>query len=203
MRFIPVFASLGVLLPMGLAAQTTVTYLVDDFESEDLTAWQTSMSPAYYKGGTDRQGLEIVRDPERGHVLRCDLRFVDAKGSEPAFITRRLDPRPRVDVIGVRFFAKLTDAAIAPDGGFRLRLRTSDRAFNDFDVQDALGRDFPVGTWVHVQLDTAIGPNVRNVWNTVFSGVRQMTFRLDDIDRRNAQFALFLDDIELVLRQPV
>ncbi|NSW55069.1 MAG: hypothetical protein HPY44_03570 [Armatimonadetes bacterium] len=193
----------GVLLMTPTFAQGNFVWTVDDFSSVDLSAWQSSMSPEYYRGGEGQKGLEIIDDPERGQVLRCDVRYVDDKASEPCFITRKLTPQPgKLDVVGVRFYAKFTEAAIAPEGGFRVRLRTSDTAFTDYDVQEQLGRPFPVGEWVAVNLETGIGPNVRNIWNDVFGTIREITFRLDDIDDRNAQFALLLDDVQLVMRQP-
>ncbi|NOY81715.1 MAG: hypothetical protein GXP31_12030, partial [Kiritimatiellaeota bacterium] len=187
----------------AMAAAAPVVQRVDDFGTDDLSRWQTSMSPQYYKGGTGRKGLEVVDDPVQGRVLRCNVRFSDPRKSEPVFITRRLDPSPRkMDVVGIRFRAFLTAPAIDPNGGFKVRLRTSPRAFSDYDVQAQLGRPFPVGKWVSVSLDASIGPNVRNVWGKMFGKIGQMTFRLDDIDGRNAEFALLLDEIELVLRQP-
>ena len=184
MRRLP-FATVG-LLCLATAAQTTSRRVVDDFGSDDLANWQTSMSPEYYRGGTGRKGLRVVEDPERGKVLRCDLAFLDPHGSEPIFITRRLDPRPmKPDVVSVSFWAKLTESAIAPEGGFKVRLRTGDTSFTDYDVQAQLGRPFPVGEWVQVSLETGIGPNVRNIWGKLFGTIRQMTFRLDDIDTKN------------------
>ena len=189
-------------LCLGGTAQTTVRRVVDDFGADDLSAWQTSMSPEYYRGGTGRKGLQVVQDPERGNVLRCDLAFLDAHGSEPVFITRKLDPQPmKPDVVSVSFWAKITEEAIAPKGGFKVRLRTGDASFTDYDVQEQLGRPFPVGEWVHVSLETGIGPTARNIWGKMFGTVRQMTFRLDDIDTKNTQFSLLLDDIELELRK--
>jgi len=195
-----VTAVAGVLLR---ASAGPVVVKIDDFESGDLSHWQSSMSPEYYKGGAGRKGLAIVADPERGQVLRCDIRFTDPQKSEPAFITRVLErPVRRLNVLGVRFKAKLTGAGIAPSGGFKVRLRTSPRAFTDYDVQEQLGGPFPVGRWVAVHLNTAVGPSVRNVWGTVLDKVRQITFRLDDVDAQNAHFALLLDDIELIVRGP-
>ena len=188
----------------ALRAQTPVVTPLDNFQSDDLAQWQSSMSPEYYKGGTGRARLQIVDDPERGRVLSCGVLFRDPRSSEPAFITRQLEPKPgKLNVTGVRFWAKLTEPAIAPKGGFKVRLRTGDAAFTDYDVQEQLGHPFPAGEWVHVELDTAISPKVRNIWGTLFGTVRQMTFRLDDIDAQNAEFALLLDDIELLLKQPV
>ncbi len=186
------------------AGGVPIVQRIDDFETGDLSAWQSSMSPEYYKGGAGRKGLEVVDDPVQGRVLRCNVRFTDTHKSEPVFITRRLDPSPRrMDVVGVRFKAFLTASAIDANGGFKVRLRTSPRTFVDYDVQAQLGRPFPVGEWVSVSLDASIGSNVRNVWGQILGNVGQMTFRLDDVDDRNADFALLLDDIELVLRQPV
>ncbi len=174
---------------------------VDDFNGGDLSAWQSSLSPDYYKGGMGRKGLETVADPERGQVLRCDIRFTNPRASEPAFITRQVARPPRrLDVLGIRFWAKLSGPGIDPNGGFKVRLRTSPRAFTDLDVQRQMGAPFPIGRWVPVHLDARFGPNSRNVWNQALDRVRQLTFRLDDVDSRNAHFALFLDDIAWILR---
>jgi len=184
-------------------AQRTFVRAVDDFESGEIVGWQSSMSGEYYKGGTGQKGLSVVDDPDRGKVLQCRIRYVDARASEPSFITRALDPRPgKLDVVGVRFWAKLSEAAIDPAMGFKVRLRTGDASFTDYDVQGQLGRPFPVGEWVRVELDTKLGPSVRNIWNDVFGTVRQMTFRLDDIDNKNTEFDLLIDDIELIVKQP-
>ncbi|MEW6359865.1 MAG: hypothetical protein AB1696_26245 [Planctomycetota bacterium] len=191
------------MLSTQATAEPSFTRLVDNFEGKDLSGWQSSMSPEYYKEAADRQALAIVNDPERGNVLCCKIRFADEKRSEPVFITRKLEPNPRkTDIVSVRFWAKLTAPAIAAEGGFIVRLRTGDRSFTDYDVQKQLGTPFPVGKWVRVELDTAIGPNVRNVWSDIFDSIREMTFRLDDIDDRNVASALLLDDIELVTLQP-
>lgn len=193
----------GVILLPAAFAQSDFLWTVDDFSSGDLSPWGSSMSPDYYRGDDGPKGLEIVDDPERGKVLRCDVRFVDDKASEPCFITRKLTPQPgKLDVVGVRFRAKLTEAALAPEGGFRVRLRTSDTSFTDYDVQEQLGRPFPVGEWVEVSLNTGLGSNVRNVWNEVFGTIREITFRLDDIDERNTRFALLLDDLQFVMNRP-
>ncbi len=196
---------LALLLPTmvlctGALGQQSVVRRVDDFSGGDLAAWQSSMSPEYYKGGTGQRGLQIVEDQERGRVLSCDVRFVNETASEPAFITRRLEPQPnQLDVVAVRFWARLSAAGIDPSGGLRVRLRTSDTAFVDYDVQQALGGPFPVGKWVRVELDTRVGPGVVNVWNSVFGTIRELTFRLDDVDNHNSHFALLIDDLELVL----
>lgn len=186
------------------SAQEPVLRLVDDFETDDIASWESSMSPEYYRGGEGRRGLEIVADPERGQVLRCNIRYSGLRPSEVAFITRRIDPRPaKLDVIGVRFWAKLTHDAVDPAGGFRVRLRTSDTEFTDYDVQEQIGEPFPADRWVRVELDTSIGPNVRNIWGQVFGSIREITFRMQERPQaQDTEFALLLDDIELVLRQP-
>jgi hypothetical protein len=171
------------------SAQQSTTWRFDDFATGDLSAWQ--------------KGVRLVDDADRGRVLRFDARFVDPKASEPAFLTRTLTPQPkRLDVLGVRFWARMTAPGLDPAGGFKVRLRTSDTAFTDFDVQEQLGRPFPVNEWVHVELDTLIGSQVRNIWGTVLSTVREITFRLDDIDSQNAELSLLLSDVELVLANP-
>jgi hypothetical protein len=168
-----------------------------------LAAWSCSASPEYYRGEGEQGGVAFVEDPERGQVLRCQFGFGDPKKSEPVFLTRKLDPQPaRLDVVAVRFWAKLTAPVLSPENGVILRLRTSDTAHDNWNVQQILGKPFPVGKWTHVEVPTRPGDNVRNIWGKVFGNIRQMTFRLDDIDDQNGSAELLLDDIELVLCRP-
>ncbi len=188
-------------LLLGIAAMAEDSY-TRALEA-DLPAWSVSMSPEYYRGEGRQGGVDIVDDAERGAVLRCRFGFADAKKSEPVFLTRKLDPQPpRLDVLAVRFWAKLSAPLIDPQGGFILRLRTSDTAHDNWNVQELLGKPFPVGQWVHVEVDTRPGPNARNIWGKVFGNIREMTFRLDDIDDQNGTAELCIDDIELVLSRP-
>ncbi len=183
-------------------AQKPVRMMVDDFEGADLGKWQSSMSPEYYKGQEGKQGLQIVDDAERGgKVLRANVKWVDPKASEPCWITRFLDPPPKkTSVIAVSFWYKVTKAALNPQGGFKVRLRTGPRSFTDYDV--LRGEPPPVNQWRHVTLDTSIGPNVRNIYGSLWGHIIQLTFRLDDIDDRNADFDLYLDDVEFTLSEP-
>lgn len=187
------------LLGVATMAEDTYTRALE----ADLPAWSVSMSPEYYRGEGQRGGVEIVDDAERDEVIRCRFGFADAKKSEPVFLTRKLDPQPpRLDVLAVRFWAKLSAPLIDPKGGLILRLRTSDTAHDNWNVQELLGKPFPVGQWVHVEVDTRPGPNTRNIWGKVFGNIREMTFRLDDIDDQNGTAELCIDDIELVLSRP-
>lgn len=188
-------------LLLGVAAMGQDTY-TRTLEA-DLPAWSVSMSPEYYRGEGQQGGVDLVEDAERGSVIRCRFGFADAKKSEPVFLTRKLDPQPaRLDVVTVRFWAKLSAPLIDPKGGFILRLRTSDTAHDNWNVQELLGQPFPVNQWVHVEVDARPGTDVRNIWGKVFGDIREMTFRLDDIDDQNGAAELLLDDIELVLSRP-
>ena len=190
-----------VALALGAAAMAQDTF-IRKVEGE-LDAWSCSGSPEYYKGEGLKGGVDFVQDPERGQVLRCRFGFGDPEKSEPIFLNRKLDPQPpRLDVLAVRFQAKLTAPVIDSKGGFILRLRTSDTAHDNWNVQELLGRPFPVGEWVQVEIPTAPGAKARNIWGKVFGHVREMTFRLDDIDDRNGTAELLLANIELALARP-
>lgn len=172
-------------------------------DGDDLSAWQVSLTPEYYKGGFGQTGLQLVDDAERGRVLRCGFAFADSKVSEPVFITKKLgEPVRRVDIQRVRFWAKLSAPLIDPQNVFILRLRTSPTQHDNWSVQKEMRQPFPIGEWVHVDIDTSVGHTVRNIWGRVFDSVMQMTFRMDDIDDRDGGCELFLDDIELVVRTP-
>ncbi|MBT3377368.1 MAG: hypothetical protein HN742_06015 [Lentisphaerae bacterium] len=178
------------------------TRLVDDFEGADLAPWQISFSPEYYQGGAGRDGLSIVDDPERGKVLACRFSFDGTGKGGPIFVTRKLDPNPpRLDVQAVRFWAKLSAPIVHPEKGFLLRLRTSDTQHDNWQIQEILGRPFPVGEWVQVEVPTVFGNGVRNIWGSVFGSIRQMTFRLDDEEGRKGDAVLLIDGIEMDLRE--
>ncbi|MEN6303461.1 MAG: hypothetical protein ABFD96_12090 [Armatimonadia bacterium] len=183
-----------VIISIALALPAVGEQLViDSFDGGKLEKWSTSMSPDYYKGNTGQKGLQIVNDPERGQVLAADVRFVDPTKSEPCFISKDLTtPLPIPRLRTVSFWYKLGgDACLDPNGGFRLRLRNSPTDFTDYDIAAAP----PVGKWVHCTIDTKPSSSVRNIWGRIFGDVTQLTFRLDDVDSRNAQFTLLVDDI--------
>lgn len=175
------------------------TVLVDDFSGTGPLKWSSSMSPDYYKGDTGSKGLEIVTHPERGQVLAADVRFVDATKSEPCFITRDLEqPVPLVRLRNVSFWYKLVgDAGLDPRDGFKVRLRTSPTEFNDYTVAAPV-----TGRWVQCVID-ANQSNVVNVWGKIFRIVKQITFRLDDVDSVNSHFTLLVADIQMTLDQPL
>jgi len=180
-------------------AQDTFTRKIEG----NLKAWSSSASPEYYRGEGEQGGVDFVNDPERGQVVRCTFGFGDPEKSEPVFITRKLDPKPpRLEVLTVRFWAKLSAPLIHPENGFILRLRTSDTAHDNWNVLDAIGKPFPVGEWVQVEIDAGTSSKARNIWGKVFDSVREMTFRLDDIDDQNGAGELLIDDIEIVLTRP-
>ncbi|MCE5239230.1 hypothetical protein LLH23_12165 [bacterium] len=197
-----------VLVASPLLAQTNQA--IADFEQPDLKGWSTSMSPEYYRGNTGQQGLQVVKDAERGNVLAADVRFVDAGKSEPCFITYQLPkPLPLAYLRTVSFWYKLALAPTpspsgrgVPEGrgegleSFKVRLRTSDTSFNDYDVTPVFGK------WQHCVIDTKTGGNLVNVWGKVFGEVKQLTFRLDDIDNRNTQFTLLVDDVVASVAEP-
>ncbi|MDX9980086.1 MAG: hypothetical protein RBU25_08700 [Lentisphaeria bacterium] len=190
---------LSLLLGATAMAQTTYTRHLE----LDPAVWSASASPEYYRGEGLQNAVDSVGDPERGPVLRWRFGFTDPQKSEPAFLTRKIEPQPpRLDVAAVRFRAKLSAPLIDPKGGFILRLRTSDTAHDNWNVQELLGRPFPIGEWVEVEIDTRPGTKVRNIWGQVFGNIREITFRLDDIDDQNGDGELLLDGIELVLSRP-
>ncbi|MEN6642983.1 MAG: hypothetical protein ABFE08_11095 [Armatimonadia bacterium] len=183
-----------VIISIALALPAVGEQLViDSFDGGKLEKWSTSMSPDYYKGNTGQKGLQIVTDPERGQVLAADVRFVDPTKSEPCFISKDLTtPLPIPRLRTVSFWYKLTgDVALDAPGGFKLRLRNSPTDFTDYEIAAAP----PVGKWVQCTIDTKPSSSVRNIWGRVFGEVTQLTFRLDDVDNRNAQFTLLVDDL--------
>lgn len=174
----------------SLYAQTTLT--LADFETDSLAGWSTSMSPEYYKGHTGQKGLQILRDAQRGNVLAADIRFVDPTKSEPCFITYQLpQPLPLFRLRSVSFYYKLANCPRLES--FKVRLRTSETEFNDYDVRPVYGQ------WTHCVIDTKDSTKIRNIWSKIFSDVKQLTFRLDDIDTENAHFTLFVDDIVVTM----
>lgn len=189
--------ALLLLLPLTAWSQPA-ELLLDDFSKADLAGWSTSMSPDYYKGNTGQKGLQVVTDTERGSVLACDVRFVDPAKSEPCFITRELaNPVPLTRLLRVSFWYKLQGpAALDPVSGFRVRLRTSPTEFNDYEVAAP-----PRDRWVRCSLDTKSPTSVRNIWTRLFQSVKQVTFRLDDLDADNSQFSLLLDDVRFELTE--
>jgi hypothetical protein len=185
---------MALLVTAPLCAQGTLT--LADFATPDLQGWSTSMSPDYYRGGTGQKGLQIVRDADRGSVLAADVRFVDPAKSEPCFITYVLpNPLPLARLKTVSFWYKLDQCERLES--FKVRLRTSDTAFNDYDVTPVYGR------WTHCVIDTKTGGKIVNIWGKLFGEVKQLTFRLDDLDNQNAQFTLLVDDIVATMDQPV
>jgi hypothetical protein len=198
MQPLALLLALCLLVTCALAAEFTVKDLI----TPDLAGWATSMSPEYYKGDTGQKGLQLVEDPERGQVLACDVRYVDPEKSEPCFITRTFDtPLPQPRVRTVTFWYKLTGLDANPQRqaleSFKVRLRTSDTEFTDYDVLTT--QPTPVDRWVKAEIDTKPGATVRNIWGKIFGNVREMTFRLDDIDSEDAHFTLLLDDIEITM----
>ncbi|MBU0610627.1 MAG: hypothetical protein KKI08_22275, partial [Armatimonadetes bacterium] len=183
---------LSLIAASPLLAQTS--YTLTDFEQPDLKGWSTSMSPEYYRGNTGQKGLQVLKDGERGNVLAADARFVDPAASEPCFITYQLpDPLPMVRLRTVSFWYKLDQCERLES--LKVRLRTSNTEFNDYDVTPVYGQ------WTHCVLDTKVGGNIRNIWGKIFGEVKQLTFRLDDVDNQNAQFTLLVDDIVVSVDQ--
>ena len=183
--------------------EPTVEHRLADFEDGSLDGWQSSMSGEYYQGGHGQKGLSIVDDAGRGgQVLEAKIHWTDDQASEPAFITYFLpEPVPAHLIASVSFAYRLSDYHLDDRVGFRVRLRYSESSFTDYPV--STGRPLPAGEWQEVSLDTHPGSNVRNVYGTLFGSVQELTFRLDDVDAENAEFALRVDAIRLHTRQPV
>lgn len=141
-------------------------------------------------GWTHSLGAAALELLEGQAGVRAAFRFSDADADEPHFITRRLAaPLRRRGIVGVSFRYRLTltdpagDATVPldPVHGFRVRLRTSPTSFDDLNVPRPAG-GWPVDRWVEVHLDAGIGPNVRNVYRTLFDqpDVIEVTFRLGE-----------------------
>ena len=176
-------------------------FTLDDFEGDTLARWQTSMSPEYYKGGEGRKGLDFIDDADRGRVMQALIAFVDENGSEPIWITRAVDePFPLSRVLTASFWYKITGTDVAPINSFKLRLRTSPTAFTDYEVLPEEG--VPLNEWRHVTVNVRERMPTRNVYGYVFAEVQQVTLRLDDVDDRNVQFALLIDDIKFTTDEP-
>jgi len=174
---------------------------LDDFEADALDRWQTSVSPEYYRGGEGNEGLAIVDDPEQGRVMRATIAFMDERKSEPVWITRFVDkPFPIARVISVSFRYKISGTDEPPIDSFKLRLRTSPRAFTDHEVlaEDGVRLD----RWTQVTVPVREGLSKVNIYRYIFGEVQQVTLRLDDIDERNSQFDLLVDDIRVITDQP-
>lgn len=190
------------------------TVLIDDFSDRDLSHWQSSLSPAYYRGGQGKQGLTIVTDHGKG-VLRIAFHFGNPKGNEPMWVTRQLAPPvERLSIKKVRFryrweVVEPKNAATAPvcRGGFKVRLRTSPTSFTDFDVPTVNG-GYPVERWVDTVVDVnPLNPHVRNIYTLILGGrtgfgeVHQLTFRLDDVDDVNARGAVWISDLSFEIAE--
>ncbi|MBM3497135.1 MAG: hypothetical protein FJX74_00550, partial [Armatimonadetes bacterium] len=183
-------------------AEPTSQRVVADFGDGALDGWQSSLSGEYYRGGQGQKGLAIVRDEARGsQVLSAQVRWADPQASEPAFITRFLpQPIPRQLITSVSFSYRLSAYRLDDAGGFKVRLRYSDTEFTDYAV--STGRPLLAGEWQAVSLPTQPSSSVRNIYGQLFASVREITFRLDDVDTENAEFELRLDDLRLTLRSP-
>ncbi len=190
-------------LPLWVSAQATGNDIViDDFEADTLGRWQNSVSPEYYRGGEGNEALSIVDDPERGRVLKAVIAFGDEKKSEPIWITREVDsPLPVARVISASFWYKVTGVIEAPIDSLVLRLRTSPTSFTDHELLPETG--LPLDQWTHATVDIRGGMStMRNIYNSIFADIQQVTLRLDDVDDLNSNFALMVDDIRVTLDQP-
>ncbi|HUS80601.1 MAG TPA: hypothetical protein VM283_04985, partial [Armatimonadota bacterium] len=175
--------------------------VVDDFEADTLDHWQNSVSPEYYRGGEGNEALSIVDDPERGRVMSAAIGFGDPNKSEAVWITRSVEqPIPLARIVSASFWYKITGATESPLDSLKLRLRTSPEAFTDYEVLPEGGA--PLGQWTQVTVPVREGMPARNIYRYIFGEVQQVTLRLDDVDDRNARFALLVDDIRVTLDQP-
>ena len=187
--------------PASRAQEGANDFTLEDFEGDTLDKWQNSVSPEYYKGGEGRKGLEFIQDPERGGVMQALVAFVDPNKSEPVWITRFIDdPIPLRQILTVSFWYKITGVDVAPIDSFKLRLRTSPTSFRDYEVLPEEGP--ALEQWQRVTVNAREGMSLVNVYRGIFGEVQQLTLRLDDVDERNAQFALLVDDIRVTVDQP-
>ncbi len=180
----------------------TAELVIADLEDRSLEGWQSSMSGEYYEGGHGQKGLAIVDDAERGGpVLEAKVRWLDTKSSEPVFITRFLsDAVPAHLIDSISFSYRLSSYHLNDDGGFIVRLRYSPTSFTDYRV--STGEPLPAGEWQDVALTTAPDPTRRNIYNSLFGSVQEITFRLDDVDAENAEFELRVDDVRFATSEP-
>ncbi|MBD3291792.1 MAG: hypothetical protein GF393_02645, partial [Armatimonadia bacterium] len=199
MRIVAIALLVGI--PLIATAQTQHTVTIDDFEGEALENWQTSQSPEYYRGGEGQEGLAIVEDPDQGRVMQARIAFVDERGSEPRWITKALeDPIAARHVLQARVRYRIAGVEESPVESLKLRLRTSPRAFNDYDLLPETGA--VVGQWQDAVVDVRANMSMRNVYRNVFGEIQQVTLRVDDIDDRNAEFLLLVDEIVLTVEEP-
>lgn len=190
-------------LPLLVSAQgANNDIIIDDFEKDTLGRWQNSVSPEYYRGGEGNEALSIMQDPERGRVLRAAIAFGDEKKSEPIWITREVDnPLPVARVVSASFWYKVTGVTEAPINSLVLRLRTSPTSFTDHELLPETG--MPLDQWTHATVDIRGGMStMRNIYNSIFADIQQVTLRLDDVDEINSSFSLLVDDIRITLDQP-
>lgn len=190
-------------LPLLVSAQAENNDIViDDFEADTLGRWQNSVSPEYYRGGEGNEALSIVQDPERGRVLKAAIAFGDEKKSEPIWITREVDnPLPVARVVSASFWYKVTGVTQAPINSLVLRLRTSPTSFTDHELLPESG--LALEQWTHASVDIRGGMStMRNIYNSIFADIQQVTLRLDDVDEINSSFSLLVDDIQVTLDQP-
>lgn len=186
---------------LALAQNTTHDVVLDDFEGDTLDRWQNSATPEYYRGGEGNEKLSFVDDAERGRVMRAAIGFGDENKSEPIWITRQVDePFAIARTLRVSFWYKISGATEPPINSFILRLRTSPTAHSNYEILPEDG--VPLDTWTQVTVDVRSGlASARNIYRSIFASVKQVTFRLDDIDDHNAQFDLLVDDLVVTLDQ--
>ncbi|MGC9318172.1 MAG: glutamine amidotransferase [Armatimonadota bacterium] len=187
-------------VPLAAMAQTEHQLTIDDFEQDTLGQWQTSVSPEYYRGGEGREGLAIVEDPEQGRVMQARIAFVDPNASEPVWITRFLEePISLRHVVGGRVRYKITGVDQAPIDSLKLRLRTSPSAFSDYELLPEEG--VALDRWQVATVSVRENMPMRNIYNAIFGEIQQVTLRLDDIDERNSEFLLLVDEIALFVEE--
>jgi len=190
-----------VALPLAASAQPQYQVTVDDFETDSLGSWQTSQSPEYYQGGEGRSGLLIVDDPDQGRVLQARIAFADNQASEPRWITRFLEePVPVRHVLAAHVRYRITGADAPPIDSLRLRLRTAPDAFTDYELLPETGA--VLDEWCVATVDVRANMPLRNVYRNIFGEIQQVTLRLDDVDDRNSDFLLQVDEITLTVEEP-
>jgi len=188
----------------GLAVGAAEARVVDDFADANLPGWQSSYSGEYYRGGQGQEGLIRAEDPEQGFCLRARVEWRDERASEPAFITRFLDPKlPLAQLETVSFRYKIEAegevAPVDPRDGFKVRLRTSETSFTDYTV--TTGEPLAANVWRDVTIEVQKRERIVNIYDRLFGKVQELTFRLDDVDDRNATLALWVTDLRVTFRE--
>ncbi len=181
----------------AFAAETN-SLLIDDFERGEPAGWWISGSGDYYKGGSNRRGLDIVKDAARGsRVLHAHVRFPKASPGRICFITRKFKtPQPLLAYDRISFWFKLTTARLRPRRALLCRLRVGPRNFVDLTAAEP--ETIRPGRWTRADLRITGDPaHIRNVYNWILKPTTQITFRMQAADDTPVEFDFYVDDIRL------